>query len=512
MNWLKLQSGSDVRGVAVGENPILTSQVAEKIAQAFSEMVAKTQGKPLTQVRISIGHDSRITGQALAAATGEGIANTGASAVLVGMCTTPAMYMSTIDEEAAYDGAIMVTASHHPYQMNGLKFFLPRGGLNSQEIKALLQRAEGLSAQEQTGEEGQHRGEILHQPYLSNYQRFLTDFIHKQLESDVAMPLLGLHVVVDAGNGAGGFYAELLEGLGAWIEGSQFLQPDGYFPNHPPNPENKEAMASLSKAVLAHEADIGIIFDADCDRTALVDSKGKEINKNRLIALVSAILLDKQPGITIVTDSVTSSGLAEFIGAWGGEHYRYKRGYRNVIDEAMLLNEAGIDCPLAIETSGHAAFRDNHFLDDGMYLATLLVTEAMKLKQDGKELSALIADLKEPVDEVEIRLHIEDEDFQRVGRECIEQLIAFGEENPLWTIAPDNREGVRYSFSSREDGLEEEGWFLLRLSVHDPVLALNIESDIPGGVVQVLKELLIPLKEAEGINVTPITDYLNSHQ
>lgn len=69
-----------------------------------------------------------------------------------------------------------------------------------------------------------------------------------------------------------------------------------------------------------------------------------EINRNRLIALISAILLDERPGQTIVTDSVTSSGLKKFIGDWGGEHYRFKRGYRNVIDEAIRLNAEGVEC------------------------------------------------------------------------------------------------------------------------------------------------------------------------
>ena len=84
----------------------------------------------------------------------------------------------------------------------------------------------------------------------------------------------------------------MLQDLGAWIEGSQFLEPDGHFPNHIPNPENKEAMASISAAVKRVEADLGVIFDADCDRAAIVDHTGKEINRNRLIALISAILLD----------------------------------------------------------------------------------------------------------------------------------------------------------------------------------------------------------------------------
>ena len=150
-------------------------------------------------------------------------------------------------------------------------------------------------------------------------------------------------------NGAGGFFAEkVLAPLGADVSSSQFLEPDGHFPNHIPNPENKDAMAAVSAAVKRVDADLGVIFDADCDRAAIVDHTGKEINRNRLIAMISAILLDEAPGATIVTDSVTSSGLSDFIREWGGEHYRYKRGYRNVIDEAVRLNQAGIACPLAI--------------------------------------------------------------------------------------------------------------------------------------------------------------------
>jgi phosphomannomutase len=157
-------------------------------------------------------------------------------------------------------------------------------------------------------------------------------------------------------------------------------------------------------AVKKAGADLGVIFDTDCDRAAVVDADGSEINRNRLIALISAILLDEKPGQTIVTDSVTSSGLARFIQEWGGEHYRYKRGYRNVIDEAVRLNEAGIDCPLAIETSGHAALRDNHFLDDGMYLVTVMLIKAMQLKQQGENLGKLLEGLREPVESTEIRV------------------------------------------------------------------------------------------------------------
>lgn len=497
MDWLKLKSGSDVRGTAVGENAVITPHVASCLGMAFARYVAEKKHKNVTQVTIALGRDSRISGPELLKAAAEGISKAGANVLDFGMCTTPAMYMSIITPGFQPDASIMITASHHPYDKNGLKFFTEEGGIEGDVVVELLK-----AAQELEPEGLPFAGTITEKAFLPTYKEQLAERIRRGLDTDMAKPLLGLHVVVDAGNGAGGFYAELMEELGAWIEGSQFLEPDGYFPNHIPNPENPEAMASVCKAVLDAEADLGVIFDTDCDRAAIVDSKGREINRNRLIALISAILLDEKPGQTIVTDSVTSSGLKKFINDWGGEHYRYKRGYRNVIDEAIRLNAEGIECPLAIETSGHAAMKENYFLDDGMYLVTVLIVRAMKLKQEGSTLGSLIADLQEPVESRELRLNIQSEDFREAGKVAIQQVLDYANAAENWHIAPDNREGVRISFDL-DDGLDN-GWFLLRLSVHDPVLPLNVESDVPGGVKQMLESLYAVLKNCEGIDLTPL--------
>ena len=497
MDWMKLKSGSDVRGVAVGENRALTPHVAACLGMAFARFVAEKKHKSVTQVTIALGRDSRISGAELLRAAAEGVSKAGAAVMDFGMCTTPAMYMSIITPGFQPDGSIMITASHHPYDKNGLKFFVEEGGLEGGDVEKLLR-----AAQELEPESMPIAGAITQKAFLPTYQELLAARIRKGLETDMAKPLLGLHVVVDAGNGAGGFYAELLESLGAWVEGSQFLEPDGYFPNHIPNPENADAMASLRKAVLNVGADLGVIFDADCDRAAIVDADGREINRNRLIALISAILLDEKPGQTIVTDSVTSSGLKKFINDWGGEHYRYKRGYRNVIDEAIRLNDEGIECPLAIETSGHAALKENHFLDDGMYLVTVLIVRAMKLKREGSTLGSLIADLKEPVESAELRLNIVAEDFRETGKVAIQRVLDYANAAETWHIAPDNREGVRISFDL--DGGMDNGWFLLRLSVHDPVLPLNVESDVTGGVKQMLQSLYEVLKDCEGIDLEPL--------
>lgn len=477
-----LMSGTDIRGVALGENAVLTQEVAELIGRAYAIWVGRQIHLPENQrISIAVGRDSRLSGEKLLNAFTQGVVKQGINIVDCGLCTTPAMFKCLTEEEPLAQASVMITASHHPADRNGFKFFMPGGGINAKELGQIL------ALMDEEIEPSLRYGTVERYPYLDDYTARLMEMVREKLDDPVSRPLLGLHVIVDAGNGAGGFYAKMLEELGAWTEGSQFLDPDGHFPNHAPNPEDGAAIDSLCQAVTRYSADLGVIFDADCDRAAIVDQSGLAINRNRLIALVSAMLLNQESGLTIVTDSVTSSGLSQFIGEWGGEHYRYKRGYRNVIDEAKRLNGMGINCPLAIETSGHAAFRDNQFLDDGMYLSTLLVCECMRLKREGKTLVNMLEGLKEPVESIELRLKIKPEDFRSAGIKVIETVMDYASETEGWNVAPDNREGVRISFDLHQQ--LNNAWFLLRMSVHDPVLALNVESDVKGGVHEVLAAL-----------------------
>jgi len=495
-DWMKLKSGSDIRGDAMehdGIQPALTNEVAECVGYAYALWLSKKTGIPAEQLTIAVGHDSRLTGPALKRGIIKGLTAADCDVLDCGLCTTPAMFITTVEPETNCDGAVMITASHHPWYKNGFKLITREGGLEGKDIAEILKSAIEVKLPHRLVKEVD---------FLSIYTERLAKMVREMLEDDAKLPLLGLHVVVDAGNGAGGFYAKFLESLGAYVDGSQFLEPDGHFPNHIPNPEDKGAMAAISKAVVENEADLGVIFDADCDRAAIVDSQGRAINRNRLIALISAILLEEKSGATIVTDSVTSSGLAKFITEWGGTHYRFKRGYRNVIDEAIRLNEEGIDCPLAIETSGHAAMRENFFLDDGMYLVTRLICEAMNRKREGLTLSSLIDELSEPAESTEIRMNIKEEDFRAAGQSVIETVLNKTLEDPEWHLAPDNREGVRISFSL--DGGVDNAWFLLRLSVHDPVMPLNAESDVPGGVKIMMKQLYELLKDTESLDLAPL--------
>ena len=184
------------------------------------------------------------------------------------IASTPAMFMSTVTEGYRCDGAIMLTASHLPFNRNGLKFFTAQGGLNKPDITAILQLAEE-NAFTTTAITTTVKGEIESRDFISVYGDGLVQQIRQAVNhpDNYEQPLKGLHIVVDAGNGAGGFYAgKVLEPLGADTSGSQFLEPDGTFPNHIPNPENEEAMAAIRQAVLWHRADVGIIFDTDVDR------------------------------------------------------------------------------------------------------------------------------------------------------------------------------------------------------------------------------------------------------
>ncbi len=491
------KSGTDIRGVAsegiAGEPVNLTEDVLAEMADGFILWVEQKAGKTAPELTVSVGRDCRISGEHIASIVIERLVRAGAKVYDCGLASTPSMFMTTVD--LGCDAAVQITASHHPFNRNGLKFFTREGGLDHPDITAILEHAQNGDAPDI-----KDGGTVERINYMERYSAHLRDIIKREVNAaDYEKPLAGFHIVVDAGNGAGGFYAsQVLEPLGADTAGSRYLDPDGMFPNHVPNPENEQAMASICEAVLESHADLGVIFDTDVDRGGAVDQYGREINRNRLVALASVLALENNPGGTVVTDSITSTGLNEFIQKHlGGKHYRYRRGYKNVINKAQELTAQGVCAPLAIETSGHAAMQENYYLDDGAYLCTKIIIKAAQLRQKGESLESLLADLKEPAEACEIRIRITDRDFKTTGQRVIGELEKYAEENDGWQIAPDNREGIRVSFD-KENG---DGWFLLRLSVHDPILPLNIESDSVGGVEIIREKVMSFLRTQSGIEL-----------
>ena len=479
-DFKKLANGSDIRGVAipgVPDEPVtLTPEAANRIAAGFVRFLSETTGKSPAELQIAVGHDSRISALAIKDSVLTGLTHTGAHGIDCVLASTPAMFMATIFEDTAADGSIMITASHLPYNRNGLKFFTAAGGADKADIQKILTYA--AEAPEAHGS----LEHVLKFDLIGRYCEHLCKKIRDAL-GGAERPLAGMHIVVDAGNGAGGFFAgRILTPLGADTTGSQFLDPDGHFPNHIPNPENADAMRAIKDAVVKNHADLGLIFDTDVDRMSAVLADGTDVSRNALIAMMAAILAPESPGSTIITDSVTSDGLHDFLeDHLHLKHLRYMRGYKNVINECIRRNAAGEVSPLAIETSGHGALSENYYLDDGAYLAVKLLIAAAKAHAEGKTLGDLIKDLRPPAEEREIRIKITGtDDVKAYGRDVLAAFEQRAKDRGLPVASP-SYEGVRLIFPG--------GWALLRMSLHDPNMPLNIEADAAGGADVIEREV-----------------------
>lgn len=541
----RLQNGSDVRGVALqgekGRTVDLTPPAVEAIAESFGEWLLsklRDEGEVVDEVKVSIGRDPRVSGVTLSAALFSGLGRVGCLVFDMGLATTPACFMSTLLPPFEYDASIMMTASHLPWTRNGLKFFTKRGGLTSTEVEEICDKAARKYANRQVKVSNPLRNPPVRVDFMSNYAKHLRDIIKERVNhpSHFDTPLEGFKIIVNAGNGSGGFFTwDVLDKLGADTFGSLHLNPDGMFPNHIPNPEDKKAMSLTRSAVLDHSADLGIVFDTDVDRSGVVDCKGNPINGDRLIALMSAIVLREHPGTTIVTDARTSVGLSRFIADRGGRHCLYRVGYRNVIDKGVQLNEDGIETHLMMETSGHGALKENHFLDDGAYMVVKIIIEMVRMKLAGSNegIGSLIQDLEEPLESVEIRMDVISEPRHAKAKavEAIETFRNYVEEGRIegWELdscgdcwvnegclvdlndnpAPVDAHMYRVRVFDEEG--EEYGWVHLRQSIHNPNIAVNMQSNVPGGCHSMAKTLTDKFLGASGmdkiLDVSQVDEY-----
>lgn len=507
INYKALQNGSDIRGVAlstISDEPVnLTDGVIENIITGFAYLLSNKLNAPLGDLRVSVGRDSRLSGEHIAEVVCKTLQKLGVQALDTGLASTPAMFMSTKIDNFNCHGAIMITASHLPQNRNGFKFFSASGGVSKDTISKILEIAEqrdngvDLSSSLYENQMRHEQGAYSIKPIekidiMSKYCEILRKQISVALGNS-EKPLSGMKILVDAGNGVGGFYAEkILKPLGADISGSLYLEPDGTFPNHIPNPEKQEAIKDIIEQVKLKHADLALVFDTDVDRVAAIDENGKPMVRNGIIAVAASLIYKLYPASYVVTDSITSPELADFLNEkLGLRHFRYRRGYKNVIDKAKALIEEGKDCQLAIETSGHAAFKENYFLDDGAFLATKIVIETARLKREGLGVSSLISDLSEPAESVEYRLPInsQEKDINKIGDSILLALKGWTEDegfNYGATLEEPNYEGVRIKFP--------DGWLLLRMSLHDPIMPLNIESQTRGGVKNIISIIKPVLK------------------
>ena len=361
--------------------------------------------------------------------------------------------------------------------------------------------------------------------YASN----LSKAIQKETSS-TDKPLAGLKIVLNSGNGSGGFFHDVLRDLGADMSASIGVEHDSAFLRGVPNPESKVMVEDTIRLCRDAKADLGIMLDTDADRSGFIvpcgnkeHDKYEPLNRNRLIALLGVIFSQTSPGCTFVTDSVTSEGLQDFLeGHLGLTHVRYLKGYANVISKAKDITESGTaNAEVAIETSGHCAMRENDYLDDGTYTAVKVLGLLAKVKQqqlrqeqngeldysdDGSgDLLQLIAELKEMPETQEFRLAVMDgtlETTSKVFEHVIQIVESSCELQQTWTVDTANLEGLRVrtsnSSSSSDSGdnevVNDGGFFMLRKSLHDPLVSMQVEGEsanqIRENVVQPLLQLL----------------------
>ena len=478
--WSALLSGTDIRG-AFADNEsdnnnakFLTPAASYSIGRALGGMIIKDcdcKGGG----EVVIGRDTRTHGGVLVQAMARGIASMGLKVSDCGIATTPSIFYGCSSER--FDAGVMCTASHLPKHMAGFKFFVKDDqygarGLEKGQVMGLLEAAEGLH--EQGGDEGgpssaegkSEEGAAI--DLVGRYKSHVVATFRRRTSLDA--PFSDLKVLLSTGSGSGYIVGDVLSDLGAKLS-TLDAAPDGNFPNGTPNPESKSMVDRTLKRCREVDADVAVLLDTDGDRCGIIvkTSKGYEIiNRNRLIALVSSVACRGNGGgetCEIVTDSVTSLGLEKFIEAKGGKQVRFMKGYLNVINEAKRRTAEGKVVPLAMETSGHGAFECNGYSDDGSFTALVVLEEIVR--SGGAD--ECLKGFEDAGFEEELRMKVKAGFAVKGIYEKIAEAVTQGTEILQdWTFDIDNKEGVRVTF--------EGGFFMVRPSLHDPVISVQVEA------------------------------------
>lgn len=270
-----LQDGSKIIGISSGDDANLGRIEAGRIGGSFAWWLAQKVQKNNWDLKICVGYDSRLSYPELREGIMTGFQMFGAKHFDAGFATTPAMQMSTTMPFYEFDGAVMITGGNLPGEQNGFRFFTAEGELSEEDTAKVL----GYAAKYVfVGEWYETEKTNL----MDMYAAHLRSALSKKL-SEHGGNLKDIHIIIDASNGSCGFFADkVLAQLGADVSGSIFLEPDGNFPGHEPNPENEKALQSICKAVVDNKADLGIMFNSDGSEIAVVDSAGKVIPRNEI--------------------------------------------------------------------------------------------------------------------------------------------------------------------------------------------------------------------------------------
>jgi phosphomannomutase / phosphoglucomutase len=376
----------------------------------------------------------------------------GVSVVDIGIVPTPVFYFAA--KRWGIRGGVMITASHNPSEFNGFKVLRGEGTIYGADILELREVSLG-NLPEPGG--GRIAPRIAGAEYV--------DYVAKNVQ--LAGPV---SFAVDGGNGTAGLVTgDLFAKLGVKpLE--LFMEPDGTFPNHHPDPTVPENLASLKAAVLAQKLELGVAFDGDSDRIGVIDDRGEILWGDRLLALFARDVLRDHPGATIIFEVKCSESLIQDIAKHGGKPLMWKAGH-SLIKQKMRETNA----LLAGEMSGHVFFADRYFgYDDALYAACRLLEI---VSREPEPLSSLLGDLARYETTPEIRIACEDERKFDVVREVRDH---FRKTHEVIDV-----DGARVKF--------EGGWGLVRASNTQPVLVLRFEASTKELLAAIEKEFAVAL-------------------
>ncbi len=422
---------------------------------------------------IVMGRDARLSSPEIFHALSDGVRDAGGSVADIGLCDTPAMYFATANY--GFDAGVMITASHNPPEYNGLKISgreaVPIGyesGLGALEQMVEPHAGERGAGPAAAGRRGGLRTLDIRKDYVSHLARFV-DRGGGGTHRDPGAPRAATSAVIDCSNGTVGVFLRdvlaLLPGRFVTI----FEEPDGRFPNHPPNPLVEENLAQAKARVRAEAADLGICFDGDADRVMFLDAAGSFVSPDLLIALIGEYYFRHHPerlagGSRVVTYDVRSSrAVVEHLRSLGADPRICRVGHSYA---KKLLRETRGIC--GGELAGHYYFRENFFCDSGL-IAALIVLSV--LRKEGRSLAELIGGIRKYAFSGEMNFSVAN------GREVMEKIRGDYARGDLTDI-----DGIRLDFPT--------WWFNLRLSNTEPLLRLVVEAATEDELAERKRELV----------------------
>ncbi|HSB12693.1 MAG TPA: phosphomannomutase/phosphoglucomutase [Blastocatellia bacterium] len=419
----------DIRGVVDRD---LTDETVYDLARAIGTFLRANGAR-----RASVGRDARESSPRFRDIVIRGLTETGCDVLDIGMVPTPVLYFTLFTQ--GVDSGVMITGSHNPPDNNGFKVCLGKSTIHGEQIGEIKQ-----IALERNFASGQGKKE----------ERDIVDVYQEHIRSNITVGPRKLKVVVDAGNGMGGFIgAPLYRELGCDVI-ELFCEPDSRFPNHHPDPTVIENMRFAVNAVREHKADLAIAYDGDADRIGVVDETGTVLWGDQLMIIFSRSILKERPGATIIGEVKCSQTLFDDIRSHGGNPIMWKVGH-SLIKAKMKETSAA----LAGEMSGHLFFADRYFgYDDAIYAGARLIEILSKID---RPLTSQLAGVPRMFNTPEIRVECPDDKKFEVVRRLTEE---FKKTHEVIDI-----DGARILFKN--------GWGLVRASNTQPVLVLRFEAD-----------------------------------